>query len=130
MRKKKIESYEDLEVYQLLFELALEMHGLSLTFPKFELYELGSQIRRSSNAIPANLAEGWNNKHIKIYLEGINRALGELQETKHHLKMAHRKGYLSDEQLKGYIDRYNQAGKMLWALAKSLRRTQHPTPNT
>jgi len=31
---------------------------------KFELYELGSQIRRSSNSIAANLAEGWNNKHI------------------------------------------------------------------
>lgn len=130
MRKKKIESYEDLEVYQLLFELALEMHELSLTFPKFELYELGSQIRRSSNAIPANLAEGWNNKHIKIYLEGINRALGELQETKHHLKMTHQKKYLSDEQLKNYIDRYNQAGRMLWALAKSLRSTQHLTPST
>jgi len=65
-RKEKIESFEDLEVYQRLFELHLEIHELSLTFPKFELRELGSQIRRSSNSAPANLAEGWSNKHIKF----------------------------------------------------------------
>jgi four helix bundle protein len=63
----------------------LEICQVSLQFPQFELYELGSQIRRASNAIPANIAEGWNNRHINIYLEGINRAMGELQETLHHL---------------------------------------------
>ena len=83
--KKKIESFEDLEVYQKLLELHLEISEIPLNFPKHELYELGSQIRRSSNSIPANLAEGWNNKHINIYLEGINRAFGEYQETLHHL---------------------------------------------
>ncbi len=67
-----IRSYEDLLVYQRLLALVFEVHEISLSFPKFELYELGSQLRRSSNSAPANLAEGWNNKHIKIYLEGIN----------------------------------------------------------
>lgn len=75
MAKKRIESFEDLEVYKKLCDLHLKIHKLTLTFPKFELHELGSQLRRSSNSIPANLAEGWNNKHINIYLEGINRAL-------------------------------------------------------
>jgi len=72
MVKERIESFEDLEVYQKLCELHLDMHKLSLTFPKFGIYELGSQLRRSSNSIPANLAESWNNKHINIYFEGIN----------------------------------------------------------
>ena len=34
---------EDLEVYQKLFKLTLEIHELTMTFPKFEVYELGSQ---------------------------------------------------------------------------------------
>ncbi len=76
MEKKKIRSYEDLEVYQKLVSLHLEIHALTLTFPKFEMYELSSQLRRSLNSAPANLAEGWNNKHINICLEGINRAQG------------------------------------------------------
>jgi len=86
-----IESVEKLEVYQRLFNLAIEIHELTLTFPKFELYELGSQLRRSSNSAPANLAEGFNNKHTNIYLEGISRAQAEIRETQHHLKITFRK---------------------------------------
>lgn len=39
---------EDLQVYNKLFDLSIELHYLTLKFPKFETYELGSQIRRSS----------------------------------------------------------------------------------
>ncbi|MEW6096164.1 MAG: four helix bundle protein [bacterium] len=60
MEKRKIRSYEDLEVYQKLCELHLEICEFTYTFPKHELYELGSQIPRSSNSSPANLAEGWS----------------------------------------------------------------------
>ncbi len=47
---------EDLKVYQKLCDLAIEVNDLSLSFPRFELYELGSQVRRSSNGGAANLA--------------------------------------------------------------------------
>jgi four helix bundle protein len=113
MMKKEVRSFEDLEVYQKLCELHLGITQLSLTFPKFELHELGSQIRRSSNSIAANLAEGWNNKHINIYLEGINRAQAELQETKHHLYMAYRKKYILEETYNGYFEKYSECGRML-----------------
>jgi four helix bundle protein len=122
MEKVVIKSFEDLEVYKKLCELHLSIHNLTLTFPKFELHELGSQLRRSSNSIPANLAEEWNNKHINLYLEGINRALGELRETAHHLTIAYKKNYLSEESYIGYIDRYNECGRMLKGLEKSLVR--------
>ena len=56
--KDRIKSFEDLDVYRRLCELHLEMSKLSLSFPKFELHELGSQIRISSNSIAANVAEG------------------------------------------------------------------------
>ena len=79
---EKIQNVEDLEVYQKLCDLVIKVHKLTLTFPRFELYELGSQLRRSSNAAPANLAEGFSNKHINIYLEDISRAQGEIRETK------------------------------------------------
>jgi four helix bundle protein len=113
MDKEVIKSLEDLDVYQKLCKLYLNIHELTLIFPKFELPELGLPLRRSSNSIPANLAEGWNNKHINIYLEGINRALGEQRETRHHLTIAHKKNYLSENIYKEYIDRYNECGRML-----------------
>lgn len=118
--KRKIESFDDLDVYQNLCELHLEVSEHTFKFPKFALYELGSQIRRSSNSAPANIAEGCNNKHINIYLEGINRAQGEIRETKHRLTMALRKKYLDNEKFKNMINRYNECGRMLRSLEKSL----------
>lgn len=118
--RKKIESYEDLEVYQKLCDLHIEVNELTFTFPKFEIYELASQLRRSSNSGPANIAEGWNNKHINIYLEGINRAQGEIRETGHHLTMAFRKKYLNEAKYRDLINRYDECGRMLKSLEKSL----------
>ena len=120
MERKKIESFEDLEVYQTLCQLHLEISEASLKFPQFELFELGSQLRRSSNASPANVAEGWNNRHINIYLEGINRAMGELQETLHHLRMAFKKDYFTIEVYQNYRSRYLEAARMLRGLERSL----------
>lgn len=122
MEKGRIKSFEDLEVYQKLVQLHLEIHVLTLTFPKHEMYEVGSQLRRSSNAIPANLAEGWNNKHINVYLEGINRSLGELRETKHHIMVSFKKGYFDRETFDQLIARYDECGRMLKGLERSLLR--------
>ena len=122
MGKKQIKSYEDLEVYQKLLQLHLDVHELTLSFPKFEMYELGSQLRRASSSIPANIAEGWNNKHVNIYLGGINRAFGELQETRHHLTTAYKKKYLNDETFREFISRYEECARMLRGLENALIR--------
>jgi four helix bundle protein len=111
---------EDLDVYKKLRDLHLEVHELSLRFPKFELYELGSQVRRSSNSAPANLAEGFGNKHTAIFAECISRAQGEIRETKHHLHIACRKGYLSKETYSDLYNRYEECSKMLYGLENSL----------
>ena len=118
-----IQSFEDLDVYKKLVELHLEIHELTLRFPRYEMYELGSQVRRSSNSIPANLAEGWNNKHSNMYLEGINRALGELRETRHHIRMALRKNHLSKEVADDLFRRYDECGKMLRGLEQSVEKS-------
>ena len=120
--KTRIQSFEDLEVYQKLTKLHLEIHKITLSFPKFEMFELGSQLRRSSNSVPANLAEGWNNNHVNIYLEGINRALGELQETRHHLSIAFQKGYLDKLRYDDFTFRYTETAKMLYGLQNSLQK--------
>ena len=44
--------YEKLDIYKLAKELAVEIHKMSLLLPKWELYEEGSQIRRSAKSVP------------------------------------------------------------------------------
>jgi len=113
-------TFRDLEVYKKSFRLHIEIHELSMTFPKFEMYELGSQIRRSSNSVPANIAEGYNNQHTNIYLEGLNRAVGEARETQHHLDAAHEKRYLDQKKFSEFDTRYTECIKMLFGLRKAL----------
>ena len=111
---------EDLQVYQYLCALVFEVHELTMRFPKFEMYELGSQLRRSSNSAPANLAEGFGNKHTKIYTESISRAQGEIRETVHHLRVARKKGYLSEEEITHLVTEYERCSKMLFSLEYAL----------
>ena len=116
----KLKSFRDLKVYQELVTLHLEVHELSLTFPKIETYELGSQVRRSSNSAPALVAEGWGSRHTNIYMEAINRSMGEIRETEHHLDVACRKGYMPKERFAELDDRYDHCGRMLENLHQAL----------
>ena len=60
-----MKSYRDLEVYKESKHLAIEVHKLSLTLPKFELYEEGSQIRRSSKSVTSMIVEGYGRRRYK-----------------------------------------------------------------
>ncbi len=60
-----MKSYRDLEIYNLSFELASQIHYISLQLPKYENYELGSQIRRSSKSIVFNIVEGFGRRRYK-----------------------------------------------------------------
>ncbi len=61
----KAKSYKDLEIYQMSYRLALEVHQMSMKLPKYELYEQGSQIRRSSKRIKDTIAEGYGRRRYK-----------------------------------------------------------------
>jgi four helix bundle protein len=54
-----MKSYRDLEVYKESKRLAIEVHKLFLSLPKFELYEEGSQILRSSKSVTSTIVEGY-----------------------------------------------------------------------
>ena len=116
----KVTSFRDLRVYQKLKTLHLEVHRESLGFPKIEMYELGSQVRRSSNSAPAQVAEGWGSRHTNMYIEAVNRAMGEVRETQHHLDTAKDKEYLTQERFNELDDGYDHCGRMLERLHQSL----------
>ena len=50
---------ENLKIYRLAHELALRVHKLTLELPRFEKYEEGSQVRRSSKSVSSNIVEGF-----------------------------------------------------------------------
>jgi len=81
-------SFKDLNIYNGAFEVCLEVHQISLKLPKYELYELGSQIRRSAQSIRANIVEGWGRRHYAAdYAKFLVHAHASLLETISHLEM-------------------------------------------
>lgn len=113
---------EDLHVYQKLCRLHIEVCGLSKAWPAEERFELGSQVRRSSNSSPANLAEKHSDRHVRNKIEGVNRARGEALETLHHLYVAMLKQYITEQDYSDYRERYLECVRMLNGLEKTLER--------
>jgi len=60
-----MKSYTDLDIYQISLSLFFKVHPSSLLLPKYELYELGSQLRRSSDSVVSNIVEGYGRKRYK-----------------------------------------------------------------
>ena len=58
MKQKKYRGYKDLKVYQLAYQLAMEIFEMTKSFPKDERYSLSDQIKRSSRSVVANIVEG------------------------------------------------------------------------
>ena len=80
--------FKDLEIYQIAFELALKVHFAALKLPKFELYEQGSQIRRSSKGVKDTIAEGYGRRKYKPeYIRYLIFAQASCDETHSHLDM-------------------------------------------
>ena len=78
--------YQDLRIYTESKRLAVEIHKISMDFPKFELYEEGSQIRRSSKSITANIVEGFGRRRYKgDYIRHLIYAQAECDETIVHI---------------------------------------------
>ena len=111
---------EDLLVYNKLCRLHIEICELSKSWPVEEKYELGSQVRRSSNSAPAQLAEKNDDRHVRNKIEGVNRSRGESAETIHHLYMAKLKKYLSDNLFLDFRERYKECIRMLNGLEQTL----------
>ena len=78
----KAKSYRDLEIYQLSFEVAKELRKLSLKLPKYEFYEEGSQLRKSSKGVCSCIVEGYGRRKYKNdFIRFLNYAQASCDET-------------------------------------------------
>lgn len=81
-----VKSYLDLEIYKIALALFFETHSFSLKLPKFELYELGSQLRRSSDSINSNIVEGYGRRRYKNdFIKFLVYSHSSNLECKNHL---------------------------------------------
>ena len=107
-------SFRDLKVYQAAREAARLVFELSRTFPSEEKYSLTDQMRRSSRAVKALIAEAWARRRYKAaFINKIDEALGEAYETQSWSDDASDNAYLSKEHFDDIDKRYDAIGGML-----------------
>ena len=93
----KAKSYRDLEIYQLSYDLAMKIHRMSLTLPKYELYEEGSQIRKSSKGVCSCIVEGYGRRRYKNdFVRFLVYAQASCDETELHLRFIYDSEYIND----------------------------------
>lgn len=106
--------YRDLRVYQLAYELAMEIFHESKRFPPEERYSLTDQIRRCSRSVPSNIAEGYRKRQYpKMFSSKMADADGEAAETQVWLDFARDCGYMSNERHQELFGGYEEVGRML-----------------
>lgn len=93
-----MKSYRDLEIYNESKRLAIEVHAMSLMLPKFEMYEEGSQVRKSSKSVTSMIVEGYGRRRYKAdYIKYLVYSQSECDETIVHLDFLLATGSAADK---------------------------------
>ncbi|HBQ61289.1 MAG TPA: four helix bundle protein [Balneolaceae bacterium] len=132
-----MKSYTDLDIYKMAYELALEVHELTMTLSKYEQYEQGSQIRRSSKRIKDTVAEGFGRRRYKDeFIRFLIFAHSSCDETVSQLNMIS-DIHFKENPLTDLLNRYDILGRKINSFIKyvetswktNLTRNTKPAPS-
>ena len=116
---RTIHNYKELEVWKLSMELVTDIYILTRKFPKEELFNLTSQLRRAAVSIPSNIAEGFGrgtNPQIVNFL-GISQ--GSSYELETQLMVSKNLEYITTEEAEQYLAKTIRVQKMLHRLQQN-----------
>jgi len=105
--------FEDLEVWKKCRQLRIDIYTLLKQFPAEEKFRLVDQLKRCSRSVTANIAEGHGRFHYLDNLKFCRNARGSLNETLDHLICAHDESLITDDQLTGLRETYNECFRLL-----------------
>ncbi len=115
MNQSSIRDFTDLVVYQKAYEKSLEIHRETLKYPKYEQYELGSQMRRASKGICANIAEGFGKQNVSKleFKRFLLMAMGSADEMRVWARYSFDLGYIDERSWTDWNKSYSDIAKML-----------------
>jgi four helix bundle protein len=109
-------NYKDLEIWKLAREVVNEIHEMTINdLPKFEMFEEGNQVRRSSKSIKSNIVEGFGRRFYKQeFIKFLIYAHASNDEIKDHLETIFETKSLKDEiKFKSIYKKLDNLGKKL-----------------
>lgn len=113
--------HRKLKAFQLADELAIFIYRVTRHFPRDEQFGLIAQMRRSAVSIPSNIVEGCARRTQSDYLRFLDIAFASFRELEYQCSLAHRLGYLKNEDHLSLREKCTETSKVLAALIHSLR---------
>ena len=110
-----VKSFEELTIWQEARELTNRIYILSKRFPKEELYGLTSQIRRASVSIMSNIAEGFNRRSTKEFINFLIISRASISEVQNDLYISLDLNYINKKEFETI---YNHAQKISMSINK------------
>ena len=113
-------NYKKLLVWQKAMELVIVTYKLSEKFPKDEIYQLITQIKRASISIPSNISEGSGRKTEKEFSYFLFIAHGSACELDTQLNISLRLGYISNEEYETVSKRIEEVKIMILSFERKI----------
>jgi len=120
----------NLKIYKKAHDLALQVHKMTFSLPKFEMYEEGIQIRKSTKSVSNNIVEGYAlRKYKHEFLHYLYRAYASSEETIEHLKFLSETNSLTNNTIhRNLLNGYHELNKMLFSFIIKIEK-EYSTPN-
>ena len=113
-----------LNVYNKSYRKAIEIHRISMDFPKIEQYGgIADQLRRSSKSITANIVEGFGKQSFykNEFKKMLVYSIGSCDETILWIKTAKDLNYLNQETSNYYLNEYQILVKKISSFVRNIR---------
>lgn len=116
-----IRSFEDLEVWQVSQDWAVDVYQITKSFPDEERYGLVPQMRRSVASISANIAEGFGRRTFNDKKHFYTMAYGSALETKNFIYLAKKLAYIDNNEAIKLLDKGTSVQKLINAFTGGLK---------
>jgi four helix bundle protein len=120
--RQPIRSFKDLVAWQKAFDLCIEVHRKTTSFPAEEKYGLSFDLRKSSRSVVCSIAEGHQRATTREYVRSLDIALASIAELETQILLAHRLGLFGVDPGRGLLALTDDVGRLLHALRGKARR--------
>lgn len=120
MENRKVQTFQDLIVWQKSHALTLRVYQATRKFPTEERYGITSQMRRASYSVPANIVEGHGRKSRKEFQQFLFIAMASLAELRYFLILSKDLSYLSSKDYEALWQDSDEVGRILYSFTCSL----------
>ena len=113
--------FEKLEVWKLAIDMADEVHLLTRSFPKEEMFSLTSQMKRAADSISLNIAEGSTGQSNPEQIRFLGYALRSAVEVVNCLYLAIKRKYIDKQTFDNFYNKLDTVVAKIQAFINFLK---------